>query len=131
MERMILNRLRFLIGPLHPNLMGCTKGKGTTDAIATLTKMASDAKYRRSGPRSQSLKLCLAIFIDFEKAFELANITTLLGILATDKGIKGNMLGWLQDYLLDRKGYTTVQGVKSDVLPLHQGTPQGSVLSPY
>jgi len=131
MERVILNRLKFLIGPLHPNLMGCTKGKGTTDAIATLTKMASDAKHRRSGPKTNSLKHCLAVFIDFEKAFELANITSLLDILCTDKGIKGNILGWLKDYLLGREGYTMVQGVKSEVMPLFQGTPQGSVLSPF
>ena len=125
MERVILNRLKFLIGPLHPNLMGCTKGKGTTDAIATLTKMASDAKHRRSGPKTNSLKHCLAVFIDFEKAFELANITSLLDILCTDKGIKGNILGWLKDYLLGREGYTMVQGVKSEVMPFFQGTSQG------
>ena len=131
MERMILSRLRFLIGPLHPNLLGSTKGKGTTDAIATLTKMASDAKYNRSGPKTNALKICLAIFIDFEKAFELANITSLLSILCNDKGIKGNILGWIQEYLLNRKGYTCVQGIKSETMPLYQGTPQGSVLSPY
>ena len=131
MERMILARLKFLIGPLHPNLMGCTQGRGTQDAIATLGSIASDAKHRRSGPSTNTLKSCFAIFIDFEKAFELANITTILDILCTDKGIKGHTLGWIQDYLMDRKGYTTVQGIKSDVLPLYQGTPQGSVLSPY
>ena len=131
MEKMILSRLRFLIGPLHPNLLGGTKSKGTGDAIATLTKMASDVKYYRSGPKTNALKICLAIFIGFEKAFELANITFLLSIRCNDTGIKGNMLGWLQEYLLNRKEYTCVQGIESEIMPLYQGTPQGSVLSPY
>ena len=131
MEKMILSRLRFLIGPLHLNLLGSTKSKGTMDAIATLTKMASDAKYYRSGPSTNALKICIAIFIDFEKAFELANITSLLSILCNDKGIKSNILDWIQDYILNSKGYTCVQGIKSETMPLYQGTPQGSLLSPY
>ena len=131
MERMILARLKFLVGPLHPNLMGSTEGKGTSHAIATVISMASDARHRRSGPRTLNLKHCFAVLIDYEKAFELADPTSILHLLSVDKGIKGHLLGWLRDFLTDRKGYTRLQGEESEIFPLYQGTPQGSVLSPY
>ena len=131
MERMILARLKYKVGPLHDNLMGCIQGKGTADAIATLAKLASDATHRRSGPINLCLKACYAIFLDYEKAFEMADPTTILHILAVDKGISGKVLGWIKDFLTNRKGYSSVQGVHSDTFPLFNGTPQGSVLSPY
>lgn len=77
------------------------------------------------------MKHCFAIFIDYEKAFELADPKSILHTLTVDKGVNGSILGWLQDFLSHRKGYTIVQGQESDVFSLFQGTPQGSVLSPY
>ena len=131
MERMILARLKFRVGPLHVNLMGCIQGKGTMDAIATLAKLASDANHRRSGPINLALKACYAIFLDYEKAFEMADPTTILHILSADKGVTGKVLGWIKDFLTNRKGFAYVQGERSDIFPLFNGTPQGSVLSPY
>jgi len=131
MESMQLARLKFLTGPLHPSLVGGLEGKSTADAVATVVGMASDARYKRSGPRTLNLMHCYAIFIDYEKAFELADPDSILHLLAVDKGIKGHLLGWLKDFLQNRKGYTRVQGEESDIFPLYQGTPQGSVLSPF
>ena len=131
MERMVLARLKFQVGPLHPSLVGCTQGRGTTDAIATLAKLASDARHGRSGPTTNSLLHCFALFVDYKQAFELANSTTILHILSTDKKVQGNMLAWLQDYLSSRRGYTTVQNSVSDPLEFENGTPQGSILSPF
>ena len=131
MESMQLARLKFLTGPLHPSLVGGLEGKSTSDAIATVVGMASDARHKRSGPRTLNLMHCYAIFIDYEKAFELADPNVILHLLAVDKGIKGHLLGWLKDFLSNRKGYTRLQGEESDVYPLYQGTPQGSVLSPF
>ena len=131
MERMVLARLKFKIGPLHHNLMGCVQGKGTMDAVATLAKLASDSKHRRSGSSTLGVKACYAIFLDYEKAFEMADPTTILNILAVDKGVTGKMLGWIQDFLSNRKGFSVVQGERSDTFPLFNGTPQGAVLSPY
>ena len=131
MESMQLARLKFLTGPLHPSLVGGLEGKSTSDAIATVVGMASDARHKRSGPRTLSLTHCYAIFVDYEKAFELADPNVILHLLAVDKGITGNLLGWLKDFLSNRKGYTRVQGEESDIFPLYQGTPQGSVLSPF
>ena len=131
MESMQLARLKFLTGPLHPSLVGGLEGKSTSDAIATVAGMASDARHKRSGPRTLNLMHCYAIFIDYEKAFELADPNSILHLLAVDKGIKGHLLEWLKEFLHNRKGYTRVQGEESDIFPLYQGTPQGSVLSPF
>ena len=131
MERMVLCRLKYKVGPFHHGLVGGVSGRGTTDAIATVAKLAADARHNRSGPTTNNLRHCYALFIDFEKAFELANSGAILQILASEKGVNGNMLAWLKDYLSDRKGYTIVQGVESDPIHLENGTPQGSVLSPF
>jgi len=127
MERMVLARLKSRVGPFHEGLVGGVSGRGTTDAIATVAKLAADARHKCSGPNTN----CYAVFIDFEKAFELANSSAILQVLASDKGVNGNMLAWLKDYLSDRKGYTIVQGVESEPIHLENGTPQGSVLSPF
>ena len=86
MERMQLARLKFLTGPLHPSIVGGLEGKSTSDAVETVVGMASDACYNRSGPRTLNLMHCYAIFIDYKKAFELADLNSTLHLLAVDKG---------------------------------------------
>ena len=117
-ESMKLARIIFLIGSLHPKLVGGLEGKSTSDAIATIVGMASHIRHEWSGPRTRNLRHCYAIFI-------------ILHLLAVDKGIKGNLSGWLKDFLSNRKGNTREQGEESDIFPLYQGISQGSVLSPF
>jgi len=50
-----------------------------------------------------------AVFLDLEKAYELANPTAILATLAT-KGIAGNLLRWVRDFLRDRSGHFVFQG---------------------
>ena len=95
---MVLARLKFQVGSLHPKLVGGVTGRGTTDATGTLAKLASDARHRHSCPTTQVLKHCYALFIDIETAFELVNLEAILYILASVKGIKGNMLARLSDF---------------------------------
>ena len=73
---------------------------------------------------------CIAVFVDLTKAFELANKNTILHTL-TKLGVKGNLLAWIQNYLSDRKGYITMEGHSSDTHSFDNGTPQGSILSPF
>jgi ribonuclease HI len=124
MERIVLNRMMFKIfHELHPHLFGFNKNKGTTDGICTLMQYASQGRYLGK-------MHCLAVFADLEKAFELASREVILYEL-TKMGVCGNMLGWLRDYLTDRKARVLYQGHHSFIHELENGTPQGAVLSPF
>ena len=80
-ERMILQRLQWKIGPPHPNIYGFTPATSTSHAISTLLYKIT------SRPQTVSY----LVFIDIEKAFEMANSQAILTLLAR-KEIKGNLL---------------------------------------
>ena len=44
--------------------------------------------------------------------------------------IRGNSFNWFSNYLTDRKQYVCLKDVKSDMLCLNCGVPQGSILGP-
>lgn len=71
-----------------------------------------------------------AVFIDLEKAFELADFTVFLSLLA-NKGVRETLLQWTRDFLTNREAQVIFQGVKSLFHFHQQGNPQGSVLSPF
>ena len=114
MERIILNRLIWKLGSLHININGFCKGKGTGHCVINL--LSNDEKK-------------IAIFIDLEKAFELASPTVIVDILI-NRGVKGYLIGWIKDYLVERRARVKYQGAHSRSFPLENGTPQGGVLSP-
>ena len=117
MEKIILHRLQWVTGPLHPSVYAYTKGTGTAECLSTLLAKVSSGKST-------------AVFLDLEKAFELANGSVILSLLAA-KGVKGHLLGWVQDFLTGRRARVKFQG-RSSSQHLHEhGTPQGSVLSPF
>ena len=113
---------------LSKNVFGFRRERGTTDGLIALSQKASEVIHRHRDYKNG--KKCVAVFIDLEKAFELANKDVILYEL-TKLGVKGKLLGWLQDYLSDRKGYVTIDGQKSDITDFENGTPQGSILSPF
>ncbi len=45
-------------------------------------------------------------------------------------GISGKLLKWIVSYLSNRNQSIVINGIKSDVLQLRAGVPQGSVLGP-
>ena len=65
-----------------------------------------------------------------EKAFELASPLAILSVLAR-KGIGGRLLTWVRDFLHGRGGQVRFQGRVSRRFHHHNGTPQGSILSPF
>ncbi|XP_064078534.1 uncharacterized protein LOC135195962 [Macrobrachium nipponense] len=115
MERVIRNRLDYKIrGLFSENLNGFIKGKSTADCIIKVLGN-NKSNYR--------------LFVDLQNAFDKANKNIILEELV-NKGISGNLLKWIKDYLSDRKGKVIFQGVESDVFDISLGTPQGGVLSP-
>ena len=114
---MVLERLKHRIGPLHPHLYAYQEGVGTTECITDVLSCINNKK-------------ALVAFLDFEKAFELANPAAVLTSLVR-KGIKGHLLAWNKNYLTNRQARVKFQGNLSTYKDLENGTPQGGILSPY
>ena len=115
-ESMVQQRLIWQIGPLHPNVFGFVKGSGTTECITAFLAHIDNSS-------------AIAVFLDLEKAFELASPTAMLdGLLR--KGVRGKMLTWLADYFTNRRSRVRFQGKMSEYRLLPNGTPQGALLSP-
>ena len=122
METMIHSRLLYKIGSFNGNLRGFIRRRSTSDCITSV--LAKTTEYNKNSARRPIL-----VFLDLEKAYELANRLALTELLITT-GVKGKLLSWLADYLLDRKAQVRFQGHYSDLLTFENGTPQGSVISP-
>jgi ribonuclease HI len=96
---------------------------GTEDAIASLINHISSAK------NSRSHRKVTAVFLDLEKAFELANKEAIIQAMI-NAGLRGKLLGWCSDFLTNRQARVQFQGVHSSYHTFDNGTPQGSPLSP-
>ena len=69
----------------------------------------------------------LGIFRDFSKAFDTVKHHILLKKLE-HYGIRNKTLDLLSNYLNNRKQYVCIDNIKSELLPITSGVPQGSVL---
>ena len=74
-------------------------------------------------------KHTVSIFLDLSKGFDCVNHQILLKKLH-HYGIRGVALKFFESYLKERKQYTFVNGVSSNLLTVLCGVPQGSVLGP-
>ncbi|XP_066953335.1 uncharacterized protein [Macrobrachium rosenbergii] len=79
-EKMVLNRITYKIGPLHKQLYAYQQGVGTTECLTDVLSYINQGK-------------AVVVFIDFEKAFELASPAAVLHSLMK-KGVKGHLLAW-------------------------------------
>ena len=73
--------------------------------------------------------ITLAIFIDFQKAFDTIDHAILCGKLK-HYGIRGLPLQWFESYLTDRFQFVSYGGISSSRQMATCGVPQGSVLGP-
>ena len=74
-------------------------------------------------------EITIAVYIDAMKAFDTVNHQILIKKMQKI-GIQGNFLGWVKNYLSDRKQCTIANDIVSDVHNITCGVPQGSVLGP-
>ena len=98
METMITNRCTAYLesnNPLAPTQPGFRKDRPTLDLIMKLQSSILKAKM-------QNRVLMYINFLDLEKAFDLMWTNGVLSQLVKFD-IKGRMLGWIKDFLNDRK----------------------------
>jgi hypothetical protein len=69
------------------------------------------------------------VFLDVSKAFDKVWHAGLLHKLKC-LGVEGNLLNWLEDYLLERKIRVIINGQSSEWKDTNAGVPQGSILGP-
>ncbi|KAG0730427.1 putative RNA-directed DNA polymerase from transposon BS [Chionoecetes opilio] len=117
MERLVLACLRWQIGELHHLLFAFQPRRSATTCLMTLLGELRS----RSG---------LVVFLDLEKAFELARPSAILEALA-ERGIGGRLLQWIAGFLTGRSARVHFQGRLSTAHAHTLGPPQGSCLSPF
>lgn len=124
MEKMITSRLQWYTEKNHiltTNQTGFRKNKGTMDQILRLQDhILKKLKCKEN---------VLAIFIDFERAYDMLHVPTLLRKLK-EIGIKGNIYKWISNFLTHRTFQVKVGAAFSTIFKQENGTPQGSIISP-
>ena len=71
----------------------------------------------------------LTVFLDLSKAFDTIDHDILIHKLS-HYGISGTALKWFVSYLSERKQFVQLDDIRSELLGLTVGVPQGSILGP-
>ena len=104
-----------------PSQFGNVKGSSTTHYLIKLTNKAF-----RSTDKGLATT---AITIDYSKAFDLVDHTTLITKLL-ELGVRRKVIKLIASFLTNRKHYTKINGVKSALTNITCGVPQGTLSGP-
>ena len=123
LEKMIMSELESDIKHTFkdPTQYGNTKGSSTTHYLIEFTHEA----YRSNDIENATT----AITIDYSKAFDLVDHTILVNKLV-EIGVRGKVIKLIISFLSDRKHYTKVNGIRSQVTNTTCGVPQGTISGP-
>ena len=124
LEKLMLQR----ISPhLHLNNTqhGFRSGRSTSTALLPLVHQVASG-FNQNCPPLRTV----AMAVDFSKAFDTVNHTSLLRSLLNNSTLPPNDIRWLFTYLRGRTASCSYNRVESAKVILHQGVPQGSILSP-
>ena len=124
LERIINHRLKWYLESeqiLVPQQAGFRECYSIEDQVTYLSQAVEDA--------FQEKKKVLAMWVDFKQAFDKVWKDGLIAKLKRN-GIQGNMIRWIQSFLHNRRTRVSIDGVQSRKVLLHQGVPQGGVISP-
>lgn len=89
----------------------------------------NDVLYDWKAAMNESL-IIIAIFLDFQRAFETIEPKLLLYKLEFYFGVRGIELNWFRSYLTDRTQVVRICNVISSEINNRLGVPQGSILGP-
>jgi len=123
-EKIIVCRLNWFLeyhNVLHISQSSFRQRRRTTDHLLPL----HDAIHKSMANKHN----VLSVFIDIEKAYDMANKEVLLSKLLS-YGISGRMFHFIRSFLSNRTFQIRIGSTLSMNKRLENGTPQGSVLSP-
>lgn len=72
----------------------------------------------------------IAVFLDIEKAYDMLWRDGVL-IKLNQIGVKGRILRWVKEFLSERSITVKINGTFSECYRVENGTPQGSIISPF
>ena len=103
---------------------GFRAGRSTTTALLPLAQQIASGFNQNRPPQR-----IVVMAVDYSKAFDTVNHTALIRSLLYSS-MDANTVRWLCTYLRGRTATCMYNGVESGSVIIHQGVPQGSVLSP-
>ena len=105
---------------INPCQSGFRHFRSSTDHLVAL-----DTLIRNSIARKEHV---LAVFFDLQKAYDTARRDVILDVLRAG-GVGGNLYVFIWNFLHGRRIQVRVGSNHSEITPVYQGVPQGSVLS--
>lgn len=121
-EKAFANRMEKFLNKFNiitSHQFGFRKGKGTSDALSSLT----DYVYEGMNDKKHTV----ALFVDLCKAYDTVDHSILLSKLYK-YGFRGCSYRWLESYLRDRQHCVKVGSAVSSRVTVNISIPQGSVL---